>query len=156
MRSLLEKIDANILFWGYIAVVLIAVLLVSKVLRRNKSSESEDRFIAMLDWFETRGFGTFFHLLVLGGVLLMALIGWRIPSEIERLYGNGASFGLIFPKVEIGVLGRAAQVIGAFGLGYIALRSMRFIVPIFTIVVLAVLIMMSVGYVFGFEVPKIV
>ncbi len=156
MQSLFETLGVNAVFGGYILLVLLLAFVVNRLSKKSKTADGDDRFLAMLDWFETNGFGTFFHILVLGGTLLLALIGWRIPAEIERIYGSGASFGLIFPKVEIGMLGRAAQVIGAFGLGFVALRAMRFFVPIITIIVLAILIAMSLGYVFGVDIKGMI
>ena len=156
MQSLFESLGVNVVFGGYIFIVLVLAFIVNRISKRSKTEDGDDRFLAMLDWFETNGFGTFFHILVLGGTLLLALIGWRIPAEIERIYGAGASFGLIFPKVEIGMVGRAAQVIGAFGLGFVALRAMRFFVPIITILVFAILIAMSVGYIFGIDIKGMI
>ena len=56
------------------------------------------------------------------------LIGWRIPAEIERIWGSGAGFGLIFPNVEMTTLGRLAQVVGVVCFGLIALRLLRILV----------------------------
>ena len=59
---------------------------------------------------------------------LAVLVGWRVPAEIERIYGGGASFGILFPSVEMTTLGKGAQVVGAVCLGLIALRLLRVLV----------------------------
>lgn len=156
MQSFLASLGPNFIFGGYIFIVLVLALFVNRLSRGSKTSGGEDRFLSMLDWFETNGFGTFFHILVLAGTLLLALIGWRIPAELERLFGAIPDYHLIFPTVEIGMIGRAAQVIGAFGFGFVALRAMRFVVPIITIIVFCALIVMSVGYVFGLDLKEMI
>lgn len=68
------------------------------------------------------------NILVILGAGLSMLIGWRVPAEIERIYGSGASFGLLFPSVEMTTLGKGAQVVCAICLGLIALRLLRLLV----------------------------
>ncbi len=80
------------------------------------------------DLFERPDLGAMLSLLVIIGTALAALIGWRIPAEIERLYGAGASFGILFPSVEMTTIGRAAQVVGAICFGLVALRLLRVLV----------------------------
>ena len=72
--------------------------------------------------------GTILNLLVIVGTGLAVLVGWRVPAEIERIYGGGASFGILFPSVEMTTLGKGAQVVGAVCLGLIALRLLRVLV----------------------------
>ena len=72
--------------------------------------------------------GAILNLLVIVGTGLAILVGWRVPAEIERIYGGGASFGILFPSVEMTTLGKGAQVVGAVCLGLIALRLLRLLV----------------------------
>ena len=72
--------------------------------------------------------GAILNLLVIVGTGLAILVGWRVPAEIERIYGGGASFGILFPSVEMTTLGKATQVVGAICLGLIALRLLRVLV----------------------------
>ena len=72
--------------------------------------------------------GAILNLLVIIGTGLAILVGWRVPAEIERIYGGGASFGILFPSVEMTTLGKGAQVIGAACLGLVALRLLRLLV----------------------------
>lgn len=80
------------------------------------------------DLIDRPDLGALLNLLVIVGTGLAMLVGWRVPAEIERIYGGGASFGLLFPHVEMTTLGRAAQVIGSVCLGLIALRLLRILV----------------------------
>lgn len=156
MSGLLQKIGVNGVFGLYIVAVWGLLLLVNYLSRKSDTLEGGDRMSRMMKWYESRGFGTFFHIFVLGGTLLLALIGWRIPAEIERIYGAGAKFGLIFPQVEMSTIGRAAQVLGAFGLGFSAMRLMRYIVPIFAFLLVAVLVLSAIAYVLGRDIQSFV
>ncbi|MEL7000615.1 MAG: hypothetical protein AAFP68_20375 [Pseudomonadota bacterium] len=80
------------------------------------------------DVFERPDLGAILSLLIITGTGLAMLVGWRIPAEIERIYGGGASFGILFPSVEMTTLGKGAQVVGAVCLGLTALRLLRLLV----------------------------
>lgn len=95
------------------------------------------------------GSGAILHMLVFLGCATCALIGWRIPAEIERIYGDGAGFGLIFPNVDMPTIGRLAQVIGAATFGACSLRMLQLLVPVMFVVVLALLLLLSFQYVTG-------
>ncbi len=88
-------------------------------------------------------------LLVLLGTAICALIGWRIPQEIERIFGDGGTFSLIFSDSEVPALGRLAQVIGAATFGACALRTLRFLVPVMILALVTLLVVLSVQYVTG-------
>ena len=92
----------------------------------EEKTRGQDGLVA--DMFDRPDLGAILNLLVILGTGLAMLIGWRIPAEIERIYGSGASFGLLFPTVEMTTLGKAAQVVGATCLGLIALRLLRLLV----------------------------
>lgn len=94
------------------------------------------------------GLGAILHLLVILGTATAALIGWRIPAEIERIYGDGAGFGLIFPNVTMPTIGKAAQVIGAATFALCALRLLRIIVPLIALVSIALVAVLAFEYVF--------
>lgn len=100
-------------------------------------------------WMEGPGPGAVLHLLVFVGTATAALIGWRIPAEIERLYGDGAGFGLIFPNVTMPTIGRLAQVIGALTFAVVTLRFLRFLIPLIAILSAIVLTILAVQYVVG-------
>lgn len=102
------------------------------VRRALKSSHDDDKDTAnsgvVADMFDRPDLGAILNLLVIAGTGLAILVGWRVPAEIERIYGSGASFGILFPSVEMDTLGRGAQVVGAVCLGLIALRLLRILV----------------------------
>lgn len=98
-------------------------------------------------YLEGPGTGAVLHLLVILGTALAGLIGWRIPAEIERIYGDGAGFGLIFPNVEMPGTGRLAQVVGVVCFALIALRLLRLIIPMMAFVVLGGLAVLAADYV---------
>lgn len=93
------------------------------------------------------GTGAILHLLVILGTALAGLVGWRIPAEIERIYGDGAGFGLIFPNVEMPGTGRLAQVVGVVCFALIALRLLRLIIPMMAFVLLGGLLVLAADYV---------
>ena len=101
---------------------------------------------------EGPGVGAVMHFMIIVGMLTSALIGWRIPAEIERIYGDGAGFGLFFPNVTMPTIGKLAQVIGALTFALVALRLLRLIVPLMTYVVTIGLLWLSVEYVFEVDV----
>lgn len=105
---------------------------------------------------ETPGFGTLLHLLILISIALAGLIGWRIPAEIERIYGDGASFNLIFPNVTLSSLGKAAQVIGGITFALLALRILRYLVPLIGIALLIGLGLWAIEYVFDLSLKSTV
>ena len=80
------------------------------------------------DLLDRADLGALLNLLIIVGTGLAMLVGWRVPAEIERIYGSGASFGLLFPSVEMTTLGKGAQVVGAICLGLVALRLLRILV----------------------------
>ena len=100
------------------------------------------------------GLGTILHMLVILGTATAGLIGWRIPAEIERIYGDGAGFGLIFPNVTMPMIGKAAQVIGAFTFALIALRLLRLIVPLMSVILILLTIVLAIEYVFDFSILR--
>ena len=97
---------------------------------------------------EGPGIGAIMHFLILAGMATAGLVGWRIPAEIERLYGDGAGFGLFFPNVTMPTIGKLAQVIGALTFALVALRLLRLIVPLMTFALGVTLLALSVEYVF--------
>jgi len=98
------------------------------------------------------GSGAMLHLLVILGTATCALIGWRIPAEIERIYGDGAGFGLIFPNVTMPTIGKLAQVIGAATFGACSLRMLQLLVPLMFVLVLVLLALLAVQYVTGISI----
>lgn len=115
---------------GYIATCLLALVLVYRLrifdLRSLRRGEGEE--VRKLDLFERPDLGALVNILVIGGAALAIVVGWRIPAEIERIYGGGARFGILFPDVEMTTLGRAAQIVGMVSFGMIALRLLRILV----------------------------
>lgn len=91
-----------------------------------EAEKERDRPVA--DLLDRPDLGAILNLLVIVGTGLAMLVGWRVPAEIERIYGGGASFGLLFPHVEMTTLGKGAQVIGTVCLGLVALRLLRLLV----------------------------
>ena len=158
---------------GYIACCLLALLICFKpwALVRRKPSRQDGaellltsgsehsppslraRAVQMSEkgraWMEGPGPGAVLHMLVFVGTATAALIGWRIPAEIERLYGDGAGFGLIFPNVTMPTIGRLAQVIGALTFAVVTLRFLRFLVPVIAVLTAVVLVILAVQYVAG-------
>lgn len=102
------------------------------------------------------GSGAILHLMVILGAATCALIGWRIPAEIERIYGDGAGFGLIFPNVTMPTIGKLAQVVGAATFGACSLRMLRLLVPLMTVLVIVGLALAAVQYVSGVPIFGIV
>lgn len=98
------------------------------------------------------GLGAMIHMLVIVGTATAGLIGWRIPAEIERIYGDGAGFGLIFPNVTMPTIGKAAQVIGAFTFALIALRLLRLIVPLMSVILIVLTVVLATEYVFDLQI----
>lgn len=115
---------------GYIATCLLALVLVYRLrifdLRSLRRREGEEQ--RAMDLFERPDLGALVNILVIGGAALAIVVGWRIPAEIERIYGGGARFGILFPDVEMTTLGRAAQIVGMVSFGMIALRLLRILV----------------------------
>lgn len=115
---------------GYIAACLLAVILVYRLrifdLRSLRRREGQAE--TAMDLFERPDLGALVNILVIGGAALAIVVGWRIPAEIERIYGGGARFGILFPDVEMTTLGRAAQIVGMVSFGMIALRLLRILV----------------------------
>lgn len=90
--------------------------------------KSADQTGIVGDMLDRPDLGAILNLLIIIGTGLAMLVGWRVPAEIERIYGSGASFGILFPSVEMTTLGKAAQVVGLVCLGLIALRLLRLLV----------------------------
>lgn len=120
--------------------------------RIRKSSIDEDKVEGsdgiVADVFDRPDLGAILNLLVILGTGLAMLIGWRVPAEIERIYGAGASFGLLFPSVEMTTLGKGAQVVGATCLGLIALRLLRLLVVFAAVGMAGVTGVAAMNYVF--------
>ena len=100
------------------------------------------------DLLDRPDLGAILNLLVIVGTGLAMLVGWRVPAEIERIYGGGASFGLLFPHVEMTTLGKGAQVIGTVCLGLVALRLLRILVYFAAAAVIGLGCVLAVNYVF--------
>ena len=111
---------------------------------------------AFLGNLDGPGLGAMLHMLVILGTVTAGLIGWRIPAEIERIYGDGAGFGLIFPNVTMPTLGKAAQVLGAFTFALIALRLLRLIVPLMSVLLILLAVVLAVEYVFDLSILRTV
>lgn len=155
---------------GYIAACLVALLVAfggplwrAVAGRRRKDPANKDKPAASTHalteagshaqtWIEGAGLGALLHLLVFAGTAMAALIGWRIPAEIERLYGDGAGFGLIFPNVTMPMIGRLAQVVGALTFALIALRLLRLMIPLMAVVAATLLAIFAFQYVAGMPV----
>ena len=116
----------------YIGASVLAMLLIYRLrffdMRSLRRGRDDDADRSAFDLFDRPDLGAVVGLLVIGGTFLAMLIGWRIPAEVERVWGAGASFGLIFPDVEMTTLGRLAQVVGVVCFGLIALRLLRILV----------------------------
>ena len=126
--------SAPALHLTYIAVCIGVLVLVHRApafdlrsLRRRISSD-ERAEPPRFDLLERPDLGAVLGLLVIGGTMIAMLIGWRVPAEVERIWGQGASFGLIFPNVDMTMLGRLAQVVGVVCFGLVALRLLRILV----------------------------
>jgi hypothetical protein len=100
------------------------------------------------DLLDRPDLGAILNLLVIVGTGLAMLVGWRVPAEIERIYGGGASFGLLFPQVEMTTLGKGAQVIGAVCLGLVALRLLRLLVYFAAAALVGLGCVLAIDYVF--------
>ena len=154
---------------GYIGACILALLLayiapVWQAARRRKRLENKPKPLASTStalveagthaqsWVEGAGFGALLHLLVFAGTALAALVGWRIPAEIERIYGDGAGFGLIFPNVTMPMIGRLAQVVGALTFALIALRLLKLMIPFMAVVAVGLLTLFAFQYVAGLPV----
>ncbi len=130
----LRSLSESQLQWGYIVITAVLLGLIW-FLGRNRLADDSDNLINILDWFELRGLGTLFHILVLMGALGLAWIGWRLPAEIESFAsGNRAMLSEAFPLTDV-FIARFAQVFGAICYALIALRSMRYVVPIMAILI---------------------
>lgn len=140
------EMSAPMLHLAFMAVCVLALVVVYTVpwfdlrslkrmaRRRMRAALSEDDAAGGVpvapvgDMLERPDLGAILNLLVIVGTGLAILVGWRVPAEIERIYGGGASFGILFPSVEMTTLGKGAQVVGAVCLGLVALRLLRLLV----------------------------
>ncbi len=130
----LRSLGESQLQWGYIVITAILLGLIW-FLGRNRLAEDSDNLINILDWFELRGLGTLFHILVLLGAMGLAWIGWRLPAEIESFAsGERGMLSDPFPLTQL-FIARVAQIFGAICYALIALRSMRYVVPIMAILI---------------------
>lgn len=100
------------------------------------------------DLLDRPDLGAILNLLVIVGTGLAMLVGWRVPAEIERIYGGGASFGLLFPHVEMTTLGKGAQVIGTVCLGLVAIRLLRILVYFAAAAMILLGCVLAIDYVF--------
>lgn len=147
---------------GFIALCVVALALVYTVpifdlrslrrvaLRRMRGAGAAEERHARpaADLLDRPDLGAILNLLVIVGTALAMLVGWRVPAEIERIYGGGASFGLLFPHVEMTTLGRAAQVIGTVCLGLIALRLLRILVYFAAVALIGIGCVAALDYIF--------
>lgn len=82
------------------------------------------------------------------GLGLSAYLGWQLPAEIQRYMGGGA-FRSLLPEMAEGVLGRAAQVVGATTFFLVSLRLLRLsLIVAFALTVLAITVS-AYAYVFA-------
>ena len=150
---------------GFIALCLVLLVVVYSVpfldlrslrrmaMRRRAAAEQSGQGAGWHapDLLDRPDLGALLNLLVIVGTGLAMLVGWRVPAEIERIYGAGASFGLLFPHVEMTTLGRGAQVIGAVCLGLVALRLLRILVYFAAAALIGVGCLAAVEYVFDLD-----
>lgn len=87
------------------------------------------------------------HIVALVSMALLVVTGWRIPMEVMRMMGGEAEFGLLAPQVDLGPIGRAAQVVGAISFALCAMRLIRMLVPIVGILVMLGLCVAAFDYV---------
>lgn len=116
--------------------------------RLKAGGDAEKQRGPVTDLLDRPDLGAILNLLVVVGTGLAMLVGWRVPAEIERIYGGGASFGLLFPHVEMTTLGKGAQVIGAVCLGLVALRLLRILVYFAAAAMIALGSVLAIDYVF--------
>lgn len=141
---------SEILLAGFILACLIATVIVyafnaldlSRFVRTGDAREGGEGF------FEYPDHALLILICGLIGLLVLAILGWRIPQEVERLYGAGGTFRWLVPDVAMTTLGRAAQVIGAVCFFLVGLRWMRPAVFFGLLVSVFVLGLMAFGYVF--------
>lgn len=144
----------NLFLLVYVVALFIVVLAVTHFARERRERDA-DKMIDLLEWFEEFGLGAFFHVIVLFGVLSMMYVGWRVPFELAQIaepFGEQPpdNSGLaLLPSINEFVFARAAQIIGALSFGYVALRMMRFILPIIACLLLALLLILLWQYVLG-------
>lgn len=121
----------------------------SRRMAKAGSDADKGRDGPVADLLDRPDLGAILNLLVIVGTGLAMLVGWRVPAEIERIYGGGASFGLLFPHVEMTTVGKGAQVIGAVCLGLVALRLLRLLVYFAAAALVGLGCVAAVDYVFG-------
>ena len=102
-----------------------------------------------VDIFDRPDLAALFTLLTVVALSLAAYIGWRIPAEIERLFGARILQPGLIPGVEMSQMGRVAQVAGAIALGLIALRALRPFIVLAGAAAVAFIGLLAVGYVVG-------
>jgi hypothetical protein len=117
---------------------------------RDKSRDGAGESSAA-DLLDRPDLGALLNLLIIIGTGLAMLVGWRVPAEIERIYGGGASFGLLFPQVEMTTLGKGAQVIGTVCLGLVALRLLRLLVYFAAAALIGLGCLAAINYVFDVD-----
>jgi hypothetical protein len=122
--------------------------IVARRIAKSGADAQKDRERPVADLLDRPDLGAILNLLVIVGTGLAMLVGWRVPAEIERIYGSGASFGLLFPQVEMTTLGKGAQVIGTVCLGLVALRLLRILVYFAAAALICLGCVLAINYVF--------
>ncbi len=129
--------------------ILLAVIVYSfRIFDRRELATVLDDELRPLSFFERPDRGLL--ILVFGaiGLLLAAYLGWQFPSQIQR-YMDGGTIQSLLPDMAEGVLGRAAQVVGATTFFLIALRLLRLsLIFAFALTILA-LAVAAYAYVFA-------
>lgn len=141
----MQSFTIDQLQWGYIVVVILLAALIVFIGWRRRDVDA-NAVAQLIDWFEIRGIGTVYQLVVLVGTFCLAWIGWRLPAEIENFYQGIAPHLEAFPRAET-ITGRLAQCVGAAGFTLIALRSMRYIVPIVSGMLVVLILLLSYHYI---------
>ncbi len=140
-----QSVSGETMQWVYIAVVVVLVALVFGLSWRRRDDDAQSVFNTMA-WFEDWGLGAIYQILVIMGVFGMAWVGWRLPAEIESYAAGGFSSPNAFPLTGNWVA-RLGQVIGATGFAVIAMRSMRYVVPVIGVMLLCVAVFSAISYV---------
>lgn len=112
---------------GFILGCVVLTLIFFSVRRLDVSrfADHEDARLTRGSFFEYPSHALLILIFGLVGLIGLAFVGWRIPEEIERIYGAGGAFRLFNPDVTMPTLGRAAQVVGAVCFALMALRLLR-------------------------------
>ncbi len=145
----LQSLNIDQLQWGYIVIVILVTSFVVAIAWRRNLADAEGVAI-LIEWFEIRGLGTIYQLLVFIGIFCIAWVGWRLPADIENLSRDLGANLEAFPRAGT-MAGRLAQVVGALGFSIIAMRSIRFVVPVVGGMLVVLLILLAYHYV-GYDI----